>query len=142
MEFKARITRAIFYFLALNGFIVLISFLSKSRLQPNAIFILLLLVNISYLASIITKPFKITIDRDKSLLKIHYLSTILRKGKTFPLLSTTCTFKYEIRARGVKVKVLRVIYDGKTVVELLPDYNGWEEKSLDQIYKELNVLND
>lgn len=57
-----------------------------------------------------------------------------------PLRDVECSFDYEVQARGGRAKVLRIRYGNKSIVELLPDYNGWAEKSLVQIFEKLNDL--
>jgi hypothetical protein len=140
LEFKGTVIRLIFYLIAINGLVAIALFLSRAILQVNIALIMFGIVNISYLVSIISKPFRLIIHQDKLLLEIRYLLSFLKKRKIIPLHEIECSFNYEVRARGGKAKVLKIIYKNKTVVELLPDYNGWGEKSLIQIFEKLNDL--
>jgi hypothetical protein len=139
-EFKGTARRSILYLIASNGLVAIALLVSRAKLHFNTALIMFGIVNISYLASIVNKPFKLIIHQDKLLLEIHYLLSLLKKSKVVPLHDIECSFNYEVRARGGKAKVLKIKYENRTVVELLPDYNGWAEKSLTQIFEKLNDL--
>jgi len=140
LEFKGGIVRLIFYLISINGLIAVVFLLSQTKLQLNTALIVFGVVNIFYLATVISKPFKIIIDQDRLLLEIHYLLSHLKKHKVVPLQDVECSFNYEVRARGGKAKVLKIMNGNKPIAELLADYNGWDEKSLTQICEKLNDL--
>jgi hypothetical protein len=139
LEFKRTIIRMIFYFVVINVLVAVGLFLTRGNLHSNTPWIMFLIINLSYLVTAISKPFRIIIDQDKLLLEIYYPLS-LRKHRIIPLNEVVCSFEYEVRARGSKSKVLRIMRDTKTIVELLPDYNGWNEQSLIQICEKLNDL--
>jgi hypothetical protein len=140
IEFRGNAVRLIFYLISINGLITLVLFLSRTKIQANTAMIMFGIINISYLATVISKPFKIIIDQDRLLLEVHYFLHLLKKHKVVPLNEVECSFNYEVRARGGKAKVLKITHGNKPIVELLPDYNGWDEKSLTQIWERLNDL--
>jgi len=139
-EFKGTIARLGIYLASLNALMAIIFFLSSTELRISSVLIVFAIVNISYCATVVSKPLKILIDQDRSLLEVHYLLGFFKKPKIVSLREVECRFDYEVRARGIKVKVLRVIYKKKSIVELLPDYNGWKEEHLVQIFEKLNDL--
>lgn len=122
----------------MNALLITIRLVSETGLYSALT--LLGIVNISYLASIINKPFRLVIHQDKLLLEIHYFLSFLKKSKVVPLHEVQCSFDFEVRARGGKAKVLKIFNKNERVVELLSDYNGWDEKSLAQICVQLNDL--
>jgi hypothetical protein len=138
LEFRGVFVRLIFYLISINALLAIILLVSGTKLYTALI--LVGIVNLSYLATVINKPFKLIIHQDKLLLEIHYLLSFLKKSKVISLHEVECSFNYEVRARGGKAKVLKIMYENKPIVELLPDYNGWAETSLTQIFEKLNDL--
>ncbi len=141
-EFNGGFIQLAFYFLSINGLVAIALSLSQVKIGSQATLILFALINITYLGSISSKPFKIIIDQDKLVVEIHYLHSRLKKNKIFPLHEIECSFNYEIRARGGKARVLKIKYRNESVMELLSGYNGWDEKTLTQIFEKMNSLKE
>jgi len=139
-EFKGTIVQLVFYLISLNALTAIIFFLSRTELKIGSVLIVFGIINTSYCATVASKPFKILIDQDKQLLEVHYLLGVFKNPKIVSLREVECSFDYEVRARGGRAKVLRVIYRNKSIVELQPDYNGWREERLLQIFEKLNDL--
>lgn len=137
-EFKAPVIRIVFYLITTNSLVAIVLTLSSAQLM--AALLVMGFVNVAYLYTLIFKPFKIIIDQDKLLMEIHYFSIILKKHKIVPLREVECTFNYEVRARGGKARVLKIKYRNEPVVELLPEFNGWDSENLMKIFKKLNDL--
>lgn len=134
-EYKGEISRLMLYWLITKCAIAIILFVVQSNIYTAVI--LLGVVNVFYLGSLFNKPIKIRIHQDRSLLEVHYLIGFLKRPKVVSLSDVQSTFEHEVQARGGKAKVLRVTYNNQSIVELLVDFNGWDEKRLAELWESL-----
>jgi hypothetical protein len=139
LEFTGSFVRSFFYLLSVNGLLATVLFV-LGGLNSYTALILFGLVNIFYLATVATKPFKIVIDQDKLLIEVHYLLSQVKKATIVPLREIECSFNYEVLARGGKAKMLKIRYGNKILAALISDYNGWDDKNLTLIFEQLNDL--
>ena len=137
LEFKGSLGRLYFYLFSINALLTIALFV-LGGLEFYSTLILFALVNIFYVITIMSKPFRIIIDRDKSILEIHYLLDRLKKATIIPLPEIECSFNDKVLARGGSAKALKIEFGGKVLVELMSDYNGWDEKNLILIFEQLN----
>ena len=136
MEYRGSITRLCVYWLSINGLLATILFVTDTRLHTGTV--LLCIVNILYLISVFNRPFKFVIQ-DQSL-EIHYLLSLFKRSKVVAVREVECTFNYEVRARGGRVKVFKIIYNNEAIAEVVPDFNGWHEKHLMEILEALRDI--
>src|SRR5579859_4748392 len=137
LEFKGRLKGIYFYLFSINALLTIVLFV-LGELNVFSALILFVLVNIFYISTIIFKLFKIIIDRDKSILEIHYMLDQLRKATIIPLTEIKCSFNDEVLARGGRAKILKIEFGGKVLVKLMSEYNGWNEENLILIFEQLN----
>jgi hypothetical protein len=139
-EFNGMVTRIIRYLISINGLMAIVFFLSQTKFQLSTTLVMFCLINVSYLATVVFKPFRIIVDIERYQLEIHYFLRFIKKRQVIPLDEVACTFNYEGRAKGGKAKVLKIMYGNTCVAELLPEYSGWDKKTLMQIFEKLNGL--
>lgn len=138
IEYKGKITRLFVYWISMNGLTTLVCLFGGTLF--NTIFVLLGVLNLAYLASVFGKPFKLIVYPEILLFEVHYLLGPFKKPLVVSVHELECSFNFELRARGSRARVLRIVYANKTIVELLPNFNGWDERSLDQVHEILNDL--
>jgi hypothetical protein len=136
VEFSGGIRGMILYSISITVLVGTILFVSQTKLLTTLI--VLAIVNILYWANMLRKPIKLIVSHDRSVIEIHYLLKLLREAKVVPLHEAEWTYAPEVRARGGKVHVLRIRNNGESLVELLPNHDGWRADTLLELFKKLN----
>ena len=85
---------------------------------------------------------KITIKEEKTSIVLHFRKFLINDSiLEVPINELLYSFKNEVGARGVKSKVLRLYDMQKTeIVSIGKGFDGWEEKTINQIIKDFKEL--
>ncbi|MFN8314657.1 MAG: hypothetical protein U0289_17760 [Cyclobacteriaceae bacterium] len=126
------------YFVLINILVLAVLVITGTSLK--IILIVIGLVNAYYIATLTFKrlPIKILVDQELKVLIIESLHVIQIEKKQYNINELTYSYKEEMRAKGILVKVLRVKdAQGENILELIPNYNGWSEGKLIEILETL-----
>lgn len=87
-------------------------------------------------------PIKLIVDEDEMIVEIYYPFAFLKPIKIVPLQDLECTFNYEVGARGGRSRNFRIMSQNVNIINISPDYNGWDEDCLLLLFKKLNELKE
>src|SRR6218665_3616775 len=121
-----------------TGLIVVLAF----KQPPLEVWwIVLGLIDGSYITSLIFKhfPLKIMIDKKLNILTIESLWCLFRREKRqYNINEITHSYKEEGSAIGIVTKTLRIRdAHGGSILELIPNYSGWSRDKLEKIFEAL-----
>jgi hypothetical protein len=139
IEYRTNVFRALFYIISLNGFILIVLFIA-GEIRSFGVFSCLAVVNGYYVISTIIKPFRIFLRMNESLIEVHYFLSLLKKPRVARIADIQLSYDYEIRAKGIKLKVLRIMDGNRVIVELVANESGWSKHTLDEIFEKLRLI--
>jgi hypothetical protein len=134
--FKAENKTIIKYLLLLSILLFAISLLTLTNLNTTALLVLLVVGYYVGNLLISKRPMEIVVDLESRLLKVKYSKLIFLKSVvSCPLELVNYSFQLEVRAKGVRGEVFRLFYINKCIAEILPEYNGWSKRTINELYQ-------
>jgi hypothetical protein len=133
--FRAKLSHIFFYLVLLNLFLVFMLIFTTWTLESS--YWIFLAINIFYILSIMSKriPFEIEIDINNKIIRIQSMFMMLKQSyKVYPAKNLYCSFKEEVRSKGAKARVFRLVQNDVCIVEIVANYAGWSESVLGDIH--------
>src|SRR5689334_12586490 len=115
IEYRGSFVRVFFYLLSINLMLFAIFLFTSKNFKMEWIFFGL--INIFYVSTIINKPFKIVIDRDRLTIEIYSVLSKFTKPTIVHFNEVECTYDYERLPRGAKAKMLKIKHQSVVLVE-------------------------